>query len=87
MDDCDDKVRFALSDKTGELRFTNFDIVGVPECVNVIEKLRVFLLNQKLADIDITEIIKMPCPGNGQCIQTIVRVIEEYQGRFIHKIR
>ena len=82
MDDCYDKVRFTLSDATGDLRFTAFDIINAPECTGLAEELRAKLLDRRLADIDVGEIQRMSCPGNGQCMTTIVRIITDYQDRF-----
>jgi len=87
MDDCYDKVRFALSDETGEMRFTAFDIVNTPECSQLTETLRRILIDRRLADIDVAEIQGMSCPGNGQCMTTIVRIITEYQERFLRRQR
>jgi hypothetical protein len=84
MYDCYDKVRLSLSDKTGELRFSYFDIVGVPECSSLAEELRTQLLGRKLADVDVALIQKMACPGDGQCLQTVADIIAEYQGQFLH---
>jgi len=83
MDACDDNVRFALSDDTGDLHFTTFDIVHAPQCNKLVEVLRAKLLNRPLAQIDVAEIQKMSCPGTGQCMQTIVRTIIECQNMFL----
>ena len=82
-DDCYDKMRFSLSDKSGELRFVHFDIEQAPECANVVQQMRNILLNKRLADIDLAEIRMLSCPGSGQCIHTVVKVIEEHQERFL----
>ena len=82
-DDCYDKVRFALSDKSGELRFVQFDIEQAPECASVVQQLRNILVNKRLADIDLAEIRRLSCPGSGQCIHTVVRIIDEHQERFL----
>jgi len=87
MDDCYDKVCFALSDKTGDLCFTDFDIIDAPECAAQIGELQAKLLGQRLADINTAEILRISCPGNGQCMKTIVSVITEYQDRFLHNRR
>ena len=84
MDDCYDKVRFVLSDKTGDLRFTEFDIIDAPECASQVKELRAKLLGRRLADINIAEILRMSCSGNGQCMRDIVSTITEYQNRFLH---
>ena len=39
------------------------------------------------ADIDVDAILKMSCPGTGECLQTIAKIITEYQGRFIHNCK
>ncbi len=75
--DCRDKVRFVLSDKTGALRFTDFEIVNAPECNGVARTLREYLLGQPLAELDLGYIREMTCTGNGQCIRDIVSVIED----------
>ena len=73
--DCRDKVRFSLSDSTGTLRFTDFDIVDAPECGQVAGTLKEYLLGRPLAELDLDHIRQMTCPGNGQCIRDIVSVI------------
>ena len=87
MDDCYDKVRFTLSDETGDLRFTAFEIINSPECASQVEEIRAKLLGQRLADINTAEILRISCLGNGQCIKTIVNIITEYQDRFLHNRR
>jgi hypothetical protein len=74
--DCRDKVRFRLSDSTGALRFTEFDIVDAPECGRIAGALRDYLLGRPLAEIDLGHIRQMTCAGNGQCIRDIAGVIE-----------
>lgn len=83
MGNCDDNVRFALSDDTGFLHFTAFDIVNSPECAGLLEELRAKLLGRRLAQIDVAEIQSTSCPGKGQCMQTIVRTITECQDMFL----
>jgi len=83
MGNCDDNVRFALSDDTGDLHFTAFDIVDAPECAGLVEELSAKLLDRPLAQIDVTEIQSISCSGNGQCMQTIVRTIRECQDMFL----
>jgi len=87
MDDCYDKIRFSLSDKTGELCFTEFDIINAPECVSQVKELRAKLLGRRLADINTADILNISCSGNGQCMRTIVNTITEYQDRFLHDRR
>ncbi len=83
MDDCDNNVRFTLSDDTGDLHFTALDIVNAPQCIELVEELRARLLGRPLAQIDVAEIQKMACSGNGQCMQAIVGTIIECQDMFL----
>ena len=83
MNDCDDNVRFTLSDDTGDLHFTAFDIVNSPECAGLVENLRAKLLDRPLVQIDVAEIQSMTCSGNGQCMQTIVRTVMKCQNMFL----
>ena len=87
MGNCDDNVRFALSDDTGDLHFTAFDIVNAPECAELVETLKAKLLGRGLAQIDVAEIRSMSCAGNGQCMQTIVHTITECQDMFLRSQR
>ncbi|MCF7973436.1 MAG: hypothetical protein K9N55_06445 [Phycisphaerae bacterium] len=87
MNDCDDNGRFAISDDTGDLHFTAFDIVNAPECDRLVEELRTKLLDRPLAQIDLSEIQKISCLGNGQCMQTIIHTIVECQDMFLQNHR
>ena len=74
-----DKIHFSLSYKAGELRFSEFDITETPECAKLVEKLRTILLDHRLEDIDVDEILKITCPIDEQCIRIIAQIITEYQ--------
>ena len=82
--DCEDKVRYSLSDKSGAIRFEKFDIVGAPKCAPVAAALRDLLLGRSLEEIDVEELEKMSCPGRGECIQAAVNIITECQSLFVH---
>ena len=82
MDECYDRVRMALSDKTGELRVSSFDIVGIAECSEMAE-LRAKLVGKRLADINIAEMRGMSDLSNAQCIRVVVNIIAEYQDQFL----
>jgi hypothetical protein len=81
--ECRNKVRFALSDSTGTLRFTDFDIVDAPECRDTAEALKEYVLGQPLAELDSDRIRQMTCAGNGQCMLDIAGVIEDYRSILI----
>jgi len=74
--DCRNEVRFALSDSTGPLRFTGFDMVDAPECGKVAGRLKEHLLVRPPAELDLGHIRQATCAGNGQCIRDIADVTE-----------
>ena len=79
---CRDKVRFSLSDETGELRFTDFDIVDAPECRDVTIVLKHYLLGQPLADIDLDQVLRISCQGDERCMPDVAEAIAECQRMF-----
>jgi hypothetical protein len=78
-DDCRNRVRFALSDSTGVLRFTDFDIVDAPECREVAKTLKAYLVGRPLAELDLDHIRGLSCGGNGQCVRDVADEIEDYR--------
>ena len=84
QDDCEDRVRFSLSDETGELRFTSFQIVDVPDCKYVEREVVRYLVGRPLADVDPHYVRGLACPGDGQCMEAVAEVIEESQRLFLH---
>lgn len=83
-DDCEDKVRYSLSDKSGAIRFEKFDIVGAPKCAPVAAALRERLLGRSLEEIDVAELEKMSCSGHGECVRAAVNIIAECKSLFGH---
>jgi hypothetical protein len=80
--DCRDKVRFSLSDKSGALRFERFDIVDQPECRRTLDDLRAILLGRPLLEIDLAEIKRISCPHGDHCMRAVSEIIEECQTMF-----
>jgi len=81
-DECADKVRFTLSDETGALRFKDFDIIDAPECKEIADTLRQYLLGRPVAEIDVGYIRTLECPGNGQCMHAIANVVAQNKAMF-----
>jgi hypothetical protein len=81
--DCANKVRFSLSDETGVLRFTSFDIVDVGGFCEIVETLQEYLVSRPLADVDVDYLRKLTCTGNGECLHTVIQMVEEYQQLFV----
>lgn len=43
-DECRNKIRCALTDRTGQLRFESFDIADAPEYTDMARRIREYLL-------------------------------------------
>jgi len=82
---CDNKIRYSLSDRSGVLRFEAFDIVdgGEPSCKKVADEICAKIIGRPLADVDVSEIEKIPCSGGAECVKSLANVIRECQGMFI----
>ena len=78
-DQCLDKVRFSLSDASGDLRFKSFDIIDAPECRQIAEGLRDYLVGRPLSEVDVDHIRHLSCPGSGLCMVRIAEVVAEYR--------
>lgn len=81
--DCYNKIRCSLSDESGDLCFKNFEIVGAPECSDIQERLRTYLVGRPLAAVDLTYLQGLKCPGSGECMGAVIRVVREQQGWFV----
>jgi len=62
--DCRNKIRYSLSDASGVLRFTAFNIVDALECGDTPEMLRKYLVGRPLADVDVDYIRGLGCKGD-----------------------
>ena len=86
-DECRDKIRFSLSDKSGTLRFEAFDIVDAPDCQGLADAVRRTILGRPLSDIDVGKLPKVFCRGKGQCMLAIADIITEAQSFFVRDRR
>jgi len=82
-DDCANRVRFSLSDETGVLRFTSFDIVDIPAFCDVVETLQEYLVGRSLAEVDVEHLKNVSCAGDGECLRAVISLVEEYQQMFV----
>jgi len=80
--DCYDRVRYSLSDEGGVLRFKAFDIVDTPDCRHIVDMLREHLVGRPLSEVDLDYLRELTCEGNGACMRTAIRVVEESQHLF-----
>ena len=82
--ECRNKVRCALSDATGQLRFESFDIVDAPECADTAQKIAQYLVGRPLAEVDPGRIRDIGRDGNPLCGRVVARLVEESQRTFVH---
>jgi hypothetical protein len=82
---CHDRLRFQLSDKSGVLRFVEFEIVNASRCRGMEETLREYLLGRALADVDLSYLQGLACGGNGDCMHALIREMQKYQYLFVRK--
>jgi len=83
--ECRNRVRCALSDETGVLRFREFDIVGAPECRETVATLRHYLVGRALAETDAGYIRELGRVTRLLCARVVAQLVEESQQTFIHR--
>jgi hypothetical protein len=79
QEDCYNRIRYSLSDASGVMRFTSFEIIDAPQCKNTNKLLREHLMSRPVADVDLDYLRGMTCELNGECIRTVIRIVEDYQ--------
>ena len=80
---CHDKLRFRLNDDSGVLRFMEFEILNTPACDDMEKTLREYLVGRALADVDLEYLRNLACTGNGECMQAVIREVQQYQHLFV----
>jgi hypothetical protein len=81
--DCLDKIRFKMSDVSGQMRFVSFEISqSAPRC-DFLEDLRAYLLNRPLREVDLAHLENSACTGSGHCLPAVKKAITEYQNLFL----
>jgi len=81
--ECWHKLRAALSDRTGVLRFESFDIVNAPDCAETAATLRHYLVGRPLAETDPAHIRKLGRATEPVCAQLVARLVQRSQRRFL----
>ena len=80
--ECWDRVRWALSDRSGVLRFESFDVVDVPECGETACGIRRYLAGRTLAEVDTSQIREIGHNTHPLCAQVIAQMVAEAQETF-----
>ena len=81
-EDCQDRLRIRLSDRSGDLRFEAFEIVNAPECREIEAALRCYLVGRPLAEVDLDYLRELRCPANGECARAVIDEVQKCQRLF-----
>lgn len=81
--ECNDKIRFSLSDESGALRFDSFAITDAPRCRDMERKLQSHLVGRPLSEVDIGYLRNLTCDGDGSCMKAVIQVIKKHQELFL----
>ncbi len=79
---CRDRIRCALSDRSGVLRFESFDIVDAPECEDIRYSVREYVIGRTLAEVDVHHVRKVVAAAHPLCARVLARLMAESQGIF-----
>jgi len=80
--ECWHRLRAALSDRTGMLRFENFDIVNAPDSAETAATLRHYLVGRALAEKNPAYIRKLGSVTEPVCARPVVQLVRKSQRRF-----
>ena len=83
--DCYNKIRYTLSDESGELKFRTFEMPADHHCGVFVDKLKPYLLGRPLSEIETDVIETLSCGRDGECARTIAAVVREHQEIFLDK--
>ena len=83
--ECYGKIRYSLSDESGILRFERFEIADDPGHRDLEQKLRAYLLNCSLAEVDLDYLRQLKCEGDSECTNDVINLIKEHQDLFARK--
>lgn len=87
IDKCHDEIRFTITDRTGSLRFTKFEIVGVDACYDIEEALQSYLFNRPLDDVNIDDIRHALSGDHEECIRAIADIVEWFRPKTVGDIK
>jgi len=81
--ECRNRVRCALSDSSGQLRVESFNIVDTPECQEMAEHLREYLVGKALAEVDAEHVRELARGAHPVCALEVSRLVRECQETFV----
>ena len=83
--ECYNRIRFAMDDADGSLRFRRIGVEGGMHCEGVLKELEVYLKERPLRDVDLNEVKRIASECRPGCGKELVRVIAEQKEFFCGK--
>ena len=85
--ECNDRLRFRLSDDSGVLRYEEFTILDTLDCKDMQHTLRDYLVGRSLADVDLDFLRALKCPADGECLHALIGMIQTHKQLFARTMR
>ena len=83
--ECRSKIRCAMSDRTGQLRFENFNIVDAPDCAETADRIRHYLVGRALAETDTSYLREIGRDTHPLCGRVVAQLVTESQETFVQR--
>ncbi|MBN1863539.1 MAG: hypothetical protein JW808_01425 [Victivallales bacterium] len=80
--ECYNRIRFAIDDADGKLRFRRIGVEGGVFCEGVLKQLEAYLKERPLRDVDLKEVRSITSECRPDCGQELVRIIGEHKEFF-----
>ena len=80
--ECYNRVRFAMDDADGGLRFRRIGVEGGVYCEGVLKRLEAYLKKRPLRDIDMDRVREITSNCHPECGKELVRIIAEQKDFF-----
>jgi len=80
----DDKIRYSLADRSGELRFEDFDIADAPQFASTAEAVRAHLVGRPLREVTPASVAPALDGAPPECRRAVLRAVREAREMFGH---
>ena len=80
--ECYDRIRFAMDDADGSLRFRRIGVEGGVYCEEVLKRLEAYLKKRPLRDVDMDAVREITSNCHPECGKELVRIIAEQKTFF-----
>lgn len=79
--ECRHRIRFSLSDSSGELTFTDFEVINSADCPAA-QAVQDHLVGRALSKVDWNLIETLGEQGTCTCANDVIAVLEDFQKQF-----